>query len=123
MRKSIFIGSTNKSFSEIRDIINDLRNNFDPESYHPITKNCNFFANELSKILLNKEIPLYVNRLAYLSSFMSCILPGSLGLEPKGEKIVIKPILSTIESMMYDDTISDYEIVDIEANYNKNKKN
>ena len=56
----------------------DLRTEFGPEAYNLITKNCNHFANALVYTLLAKQIPTYVNRLANLGSFVSCLLPKKM---------------------------------------------
>jgi hypothetical protein len=56
----------------------DLRNDFGPDKYNLIHKNCNHFANALSYSLLGKTIPPHVNRLANIGSYVSCILPKKM---------------------------------------------
>ncbi len=58
--------------------MDSLREEFPGSSYNIITRNCNTFSNELARLLLDKPVPGYINRLANMGSFMSCLLPRSL---------------------------------------------
>ncbi|KAL9643222.1 hypothetical protein ABK040_014679 [Willaertia magna] len=75
--EEIYLGKTDiDSIQELNKIINELKQEFTPNSYHPINKNCNHFANELCKRLLNgKTIPNWVNRTASIGSFFSKFIP------------------------------------------------
>ena len=64
-------------FAEVRAIVDSMRDEFPGSAYNIITRNCNTFASELSRRLLQRDVPGYVNRLAYLGSFVSCLLPAS----------------------------------------------
>jgi hypothetical protein len=44
-------------------------------------RNCNHYADAIARALLGRGIPSYVNRLAYLGGFLSCLLPSSLTKE------------------------------------------
>jgi hypothetical protein len=70
----------------IRNSLNvDLRNEFGPNSYNILTKNCNHFAAALVWSLLRRPIPSYVNRVAYLGSCFKCLIPPRmLGNAPVG---------------------------------------
>lgn len=77
-RESIELGIFEGDSAKIRSVISDLRNEFSPGAYNLITKNCNHFANALVYSLIGKQIPSYVNRLANLGSFFSCLLPKKM---------------------------------------------
>lgn len=46
--------------------IDSLRDDFGPDCYNVLTRNCNTFASALCEELLGKPIPGYVNRLAWM---------------------------------------------------------
>ena len=60
------------------NFIDKLRDTYVGSDYHIINQNCNSFSNALVKALTGKEIPGYINRLAYLASSVSCLLPDNL---------------------------------------------
>jgi hypothetical protein len=48
-------------------------------------RNCNTFSNELARVLLDRPVPAYINRLATLGTMVSCLLPRSItGQAPVG---------------------------------------
>lgn len=55
-----------------------MRDDFGPDSYNLIRKNCNHFANALVWALLGRTIPPHVNRLADIGTCLSCCLPKKL---------------------------------------------
>ena len=65
-RQSVLLGETTLSRTEIQEIINQLAVDYVGNGYHPFTRNCNSFSNDLSLKLFNKPIPSYINRLPYL---------------------------------------------------------
>jgi len=79
-RESILLGETTLSRAEIQRIIDELSDDYTGTSYHPFSRNCNSFSNELCTRLLKKPIPGYINRLPYLGSVFSCMIP-SAGLQ------------------------------------------
>ena len=84
-RESIELGAFEGGSSELRMVVADLRSDFGPDSYNLLTKNCNHFAAALVWSLLRRPIPSYVNRLAYVGSCFSCLLPSRmLGNAPVG---------------------------------------
>ncbi len=64
--------------SELSAVINDLRAKYGGNDYNLLTRNCNTFADEFLQRLLGKESPPYVNRMASIGSFFSCLLPDSV---------------------------------------------
>jgi len=82
-RESIELGAYEGGSGELRSVISDLRRDFGPYEYNVVTKNCNSFSNALVWSLLGRQIPSYVNRLADIGSFFSCLLPKKfLGSAP-----------------------------------------
>lgn len=77
-REAVLLGEVFISEREVRAVVDSLREEFPGSSYNIITRNCNTFSNELARLLLDKPVPGYINRLANMGSFMSCLLPRSL---------------------------------------------
>nr|GMC50360.1 deSI-like protein At4g17486 isoform X1 [Ipomoea batatas] len=77
-RRSILLGSTDMSRSEVRSFMERLSNKYHGDSYHLIAKNCNHFSNEVCMHLTGKPIPGWVNRLARVGSFCNCLLPENI---------------------------------------------
>uniref|UniRef100_A0A0E0GFH4 PPPDE domain-containing protein n=1 Tax=Oryza nivara TaxID=4536 RepID=A0A0E0GFH4_ORYNI len=77
-RRSVCVGSTDMSRSEVRSFIEDLAEDYHGDTYHLIAKNCNHFTADICKRLTGKPIPGWVNRLARLGSFCNCVLPESI---------------------------------------------
>ncbi|KAL7535823.1 hypothetical protein ACHAXR_008906 [Thalassiosira sp. AJA248-18] len=77
-RVSIELGSFDGGSSELQSAISDLRDEFGPDRYNLIRRNCNHFSNALSWRLLGRSIPGHVNRLADFGVCCSCLLPKKL---------------------------------------------
>jgi len=82
-RESICLGETSLTPHELQRVIDDLSDEFPGNCYHPLTRNCNTFSNELCEKVLKTGIPSYVNRLANMGSALSCLIPQS-GLQMLG---------------------------------------
>ncbi|XP_019190869.1 PREDICTED: deSI-like protein At4g17486 [Ipomoea nil] len=77
-RRSILLGSTDMSPSEVRSFMEQLSRKYHGDSYHLIAKNCNHFSDEVCMQLTGKPIPGWVNRLARVGSFCNCLLSENI---------------------------------------------
>jgi hypothetical protein len=77
-RESIDLGSFDGGQAELKQALAVLRDDFGPDDYNLIRKNCNHFANALIRKLMNKAMPGHVNRLADIGMCCSCFLPRKL---------------------------------------------
>ena len=75
-RESLVLGATTPS--ALNKAIELLRQTYTADSYDLLSQNCNHFSNDLVKLLLDKDIPNWVNRLAFMGSFFSCFLPRDM---------------------------------------------
>ena len=77
-REQIEMGAFDGGQAELKMAIAELRDEFPPDEYNLIRKNCNHFAAALCWKLLRKRIPPHVNRLADLGACCSCLLPRQM---------------------------------------------
>jgi hypothetical protein len=77
-REQIELGSYDGGQAELKKALGILRDDFGPDDYNLIRKNCNHFANALILKLMNKPLPGHVNRLADIGMCFSCLLPRKL---------------------------------------------
>ena len=77
-RESIVMGTVNMNPRDLDYLLDELRKEFKGDDYHILLRNCNHFADAFIQRLLQKDIPGYVNRLAYVGSMFSCLMPPSL---------------------------------------------
>lgn len=77
-RRSVCVGTTDMSRSQVRTSIEDLAEDYHGDTYHLIIKNCNHFTADVCKLLTGKPVPGWVNRLARLGSFFNCVLPEGI---------------------------------------------
>lgn len=76
------MGNFRGTSSDIEKIISEMRNNFQGSDYHVLNRNCNTFADEFLQRLIGVPAPGYVNRMAFIGSFFSCLLPDNLNQDP-----------------------------------------
>ncbi|WVZ55043.1 hypothetical protein U9M48_005759 [Paspalum notatum var. saurae] len=77
-RRSVCVGTTDMSRSQVRTCIEDLAEEYHGDTYHLIIKNCNHFTADVCKRLTGKPVPGWVNRLAKLGSLFNCVLPEGI---------------------------------------------
>jgi hypothetical protein len=77
-RQQVDLGSFTGGSATLKQALAAVREDFGPDDYNLVRKNCNHFAAALSWKLLGKSIPSHINRLADLGVCCSCLLPRSL---------------------------------------------
>ncbi|KAL1548003.1 deSI-like protein [Salvia divinorum] len=82
LRRSILLGSTDMSRSEICSFMDLIADQYQGNTYNLIYKNCNHFTDEVSHCLTGKRIPGWVNRLARIGSVIESVLPESAQTTP-----------------------------------------
>lgn len=96
-RETVDLGVFEGGQRDIDRVLDELRPVFKGEDYHIVNRNCNHFADAFVQKLLGREIPGYVNRLAYIGSFFSCLLPlqvaGQAPLGGAGSPGASRPLL------------------------------
>ncbi len=55
--KEIFMGETEMSFQDIKEIVDSLQSDYTAISYHVFDNNCNHFSNEFLQLILDKGVP------------------------------------------------------------------
>eukprot|EP00002_Diphylleia_rotans_P008183 TRINITY_DN1791_c0_g4_i1.p1 TRINITY_DN1791_c0_g4~~TRINITY_DN1791_c0_g4_i1.p1 ORF type:complete len:228 (+),score=15.50 TRINITY_DN1791_c0_g4_i1:305-988(+) len=78
-REAILIGETSMSSREVERLLDEMGREFTGSSYHLVNRNCNHFADEFCRRTMGRGIPGWVNRLAFMGSYVSCVLPPELG--------------------------------------------
>lgn len=69
-RQSVHIGYTDFTEEDVKRIIVQLGKEFRGDRYHLLNNNCNHFSGSFTKTLCGVDIPSWVNRLAYFSSWV-----------------------------------------------------
>ncbi len=69
------MGAFKGTTKDLETIILSLKPFYKGDDYHILNKNCNNFANDLLVKIVGREAPSFVNRMAYLGSYCSCLMP------------------------------------------------
>lgn len=72
-KESIEIGQTDFTKVEIEQIVILLGREYRGIDYHLMNRNCNSFSSQFCKTICGEDIPSWVNRLAYLTTFVPFI--------------------------------------------------
>lgn len=74
-RKSIQVGTTCLSATQVREFMEQLSTKYNGDTYHLIVKNCNHFCQDACYQLTGKKIPVWVNRLARIGTYYRMNMP------------------------------------------------
>jgi hypothetical protein len=72
------MGTVEMNPRDLDYVLDELRKEFQGDDYHILLRNCNHFADAFIQKLLQRDIPGYVNRLAFVGSMFTCLMPPSL---------------------------------------------
>jgi len=77
-KQSVHLGNTDFTPQEVEKILEQLGKEYRGDRYHLMNRNCNHFSGAFSQILTGRDVPAWVNRLAYMSTcipFLQRCLP------------------------------------------------
>jgi len=77
-KQSLHLGNTDFTEHEVEKILEQLGKEYRGDRYHLMNRNCNHFSGAFSQILTGRDVPAWVNRLAYMSTcvpFLQRCLP------------------------------------------------
>jgi len=72
-RESFLLGETT---GDVRNIIDSMLSDWPGQGYHLLSRNCNHFSDAFLMRLLGFGLPPWINRLAYVGQYASCLVPG-----------------------------------------------
>ncbi|CAM9776904.1 unnamed protein product, partial [Choristocarpus tenellus] len=85
-REAVKMGTYQGGTSELNRALDALREEFALHRYNVLSRNCNSFSSALCEQLLGRPGPGWINRLAWMGSWFSCLVPPQmLGEAPVNE--------------------------------------
>jgi ADP-heptose:LPS heptosyltransferase len=73
-KESILVGEVERE-DTIWSSLHKMMKKFRANEYDMLKQNCNHFSNEFLVLLLGRGLPRHLNRIAYVGSFLHCIVP------------------------------------------------
>jgi hypothetical protein len=61
--------------TDLKEIVIELGKTYTGSSYDLLERNCNHFAAEFVEILTGQQVPSWINRLAFISNSLKCLIP------------------------------------------------
>jgi deubiquitinase DESI2 len=75
-REQVYMGDFDGGHIELKLIVDAIGDEqFGPNDYNILNRNCNHFASTLCLKLVRKSTPSYINRLADIGNCLSCLIP------------------------------------------------
>jgi len=77
-KQAMHLGNTDFRACDVEKILEEMGRDFRGDRYHLMSRNCNHFSGAFATVLVGKDIPGWVNRLAYFSTcvpFLQRCLP------------------------------------------------
>eukprot|EP00731_Ephydatia_muelleri_P027946 Em0019g819a len=94
-RESISMGFTSLTEEGVREVVSAMEKEYIGQYYDMLHNNCNHFSDDFCRRLNGSHIPRWVNRLAYISTWMPPILvqcvPNWLGLSGAAPETEVDP--------------------------------
>jgi deubiquitinase DESI2 len=86
-REQVYMGEFDGGHIELKTVVDAIGNDqFGPNDYNILNRNCNHFASALCVKLIRKPTPAYINRLADIGNCLSCLIPKQFMQQAPVEK-------------------------------------
>mmetsp|Transcript_8240 Transcript_8240/g.9150 ORF Transcript_8240/g.9150 Transcript_8240/m.9150 type:complete len:204 (-) Transcript_8240:420-1031(-) len=96
LKKALYMGTANMKWPEVKNIVSELREQYDIDNYDLITRNCHHFCESLCQELVAMSIPSHLTKHRKAAQLHKPIIPRVLAQStpPKGDNI--ERTLSTV---------------------------